>query len=153
MTDMAKGQEELIERLGLEPHPEGGFFREMWRSSQVLTAEALPPQYGGWRNAGTSILYLLPSGQQSAWHRVRSDELWLFQGGDPLELAMCIDREESETSVIIGPEEGHLYQSAVPGGWWQMARPVEGKSGYSLVACVVVPGFDFRDFEFESEAT
>lgn len=148
MTNKSQSQEELIRRLRLEPHPEGGFYREIWRSSQVLSSEALPPDYGGWRSAGTSIVYLLPWGKSSRWHRVRSDELWLYQGGDPLELTMCIDREESQNIVELGFEEGQELQSLVPGGWWQTAKPVKGDVGYSLMACVVVPGFDFRDFEF-----
>jgi uncharacterized protein len=147
MTNHNHSQEELIRRLGLEPHPEGGFFRELWRSPLVLSAEALPPDYGGWRTAGTSIIYLLPRDQISSWHRVRSDELWIHQAGDPLELTMCIEREESQNIVHLGLAEGQLPQAAVPGGWWQTARSLEGPAGYSLVACVVVPGFDFRDFE------
>lgn len=140
-----------VERLGLEPHPEGGYFRETWRSELVLPGEVLTPSHGGERNAGTSILYLLPSGERSARHRVASDELWLFQAGDPLDLRIEDPDSGQERRVRLGLGEGQQLQALVPAGWWQSAGGVDGEAGYTLVGCVVVPGFDFADFEMADE--
>jgi len=131
----------LIETLRLEPHPEGGCFRETWRSERLLRLD----DYDGPRNAGTAILFLLPGGARSRWHRVRSDELWLWQKGDPLELT--IGRDQGGQTVVLGRDR---FQAVVPGGEWQTARPRPGEHGYSLVSCVVVPGFDFADFEISN---
>lgn len=135
---------DVVEKLELEPHPEGGFFREMYRSELTLPADALP-NHDGPRSAGTSILYLLPHGEESAWHRVASDELWLYQGGEPMRLEMRPDQQTPPTEHIVGID-GEL-QVLVPAGWWQAATPADGELDYALVACVVVPGFDFADFE------
>lgn len=136
--------QQLVANLRLEPHPEGGYYRETWRSPLTLPRDVLPNGYGGDRAAGTLILYLLPSGSRSRLHRVRSDELWLFHGGDPLQLTVRSDRQHPITH-ILGPED--LYQVLVPAGYWQEAEPLVGPAGYSLVGCVVVPGFEFSDFE------
>jgi uncharacterized protein len=103
--------QQLIQALDLQAHPEGGFYRETWRSILSIPQSALPQEYDSARSAGTAILFLLPTGHSSRWHRVKSAELWFHQSGDPLELNIA------------------------------------GTAGYSLVACVVVPGFDFADFE------
>jgi hypothetical protein len=135
--------EELVDSLRLEPHPEGGFYREMYRADLTLPADALP-DHDGPRSAGTSILYLLPHGDVSTWHRVASDELWLWQGGDAMALTMR-ENDGDETTHIVGPS-GQL-QALVPAHWWQTATPEPGAHGFSIVGCVVVPGFDFADFE------
>lgn len=141
MTDQRQQSvEELVSSLRLLPHPEGGYFRETWRSDRVLELA----DYPGPRNAGTSILFLLPAGVRSAWHRVTSDELWLWQGGDPLELTIRETEESDEQLIVLGVDR---FQALVPGGWWQTATPMSGSAGYSLCGCVVVPGFDFADFE------
>lgn len=136
--------QDLIAGLRLNPHPEGGYYRETWRSPLTLPEDVLPNGYGGDRSAGTLILYLLPTGSRSRQHRVRSDELWLFHGGDPLQLTIHSERHPPNT-YILG-QEG-CYQVSVPAGYWQEAEPLVGSAGYSLVGCVVVPGFDFADFE------
>jgi uncharacterized protein len=136
---------QLIENLQLQPHPEGGFFRETWRSQLTISQDQLPPEYNGGRQAGTSILFLLPTGHYSRWHKVRSDELWLHQAGDPLELE--ISRAIDEKSEIYHLGRDNCFQAIVLGGYWQKAKPLAGSSGYALVGCVVVPGFDFADFE------
>ncbi len=122
---------------GLAPHPEGGFFRETYRSELAV----IPPGWSERRSLATSILYLLPAGQRSALHRVRGDELWLWQGGGAM--ALTIDG----TGHLVGPDRdhGHELQCLVPAGAWQTATPAN--DAWSLVACVVVPGFDFADFE------
>ncbi len=138
----------LIDRLQLQPHPEGGFYRETWRSNLCLPQSILPASYSGDRSAGTSILFLLPTGHFSRWHRVRSAELWFHQSGDPLELLIAETLDEGSQLIQLGRD--YTFQAVVPPNYWQRATPVPGTAGYALVACVVVPGFDFADFELVS---
>jgi uncharacterized protein len=137
--------QQLIETLNLQAHPEGGFYRETWRSELTLPQSILPANYGGDRAAGTAILFLLPTGHSSRWHRVKSAELWFHQSGDPLELGLAQDLAGAETTIHLGRD--YCFQAVVPPHWWQKAQPAVGPAGYALVACVVVPGFDFADFE------
>lgn len=137
----------LAERLDLEPHPEGGWFRETWRSPVTVT----PPGYPGQRASATAIYFVLGAGEESRWHLVRSAELWLWHAGGPLALRLGGDgpRPAGEVDegdeVVLGPvESGYLPQALVPGGTWQAARPVTDTD--VLVTCVVSPGFDFADF-------
>jgi predicted cupin superfamily sugar epimerase len=132
-------------QLNLVPHPEGGWFCETWRSDLSIAQSALPTDYNGSRNAGTAILFLLMPGQQSAWHTVRSAELWFFHRGGPLVLEIGIERH-SATTHLLGSniEDGERPQLVVPPGHWQRARPNGDQP--CLVSCVVVPGFDFADF-------
>jgi uncharacterized protein len=136
---------QLIETLQLQPHPEGGFYRETWRSDLSLPQSVLPAGYIGDRSAGTAILFLLPTGHCSRWHQVRSAELWFHQAGDPLELSMTEQLEAESQPLQLG--QGSCFQAVVPPNYWQKAQPLAGKNGYALVGCVVVPGFDFADFE------
>jgi predicted cupin superfamily sugar epimerase len=143
--------------LGLQPHPEGGFFAETWRSPVRLPAAALPPGYDGERNLATSILYLLLPGQHSAWHLVRSAELWLHQRGGPLMLSLGGDdpvapatgADVREQLLGTEPQAGQSPQLLVPPGHWQSARPATDEA--VLVGCVVVPGFDVADFRMHDE--
>lgn len=139
----------LIARLGLQPHPEGGFFVESFRSPLEQT---LPD--GRVRAASTAIYFLLPSGAFSAWHRVSSDEVWHFYDGDPLELT-SLNREGTLEKVTLGRDiaSGQRPQFVVPAGMWQAAKPQQGNSGYTLVGCTVAPGFDFTDFEMPDRAS
>lgn len=129
------------ESLDLKPHPEGGWYRETWRAPGVV---ATPH---GDRSPATSILFLLEPGQRSAWHRVRSGELWLWQGGGTLLLSLggTADKPVLERTVILGP--GGVLQHLVEPGEWQAATPEGGQA--VVTGCVVVPGFDFDDFELE----
>lgn len=136
---------QLIDTLQLQPHPEGGFYLETWRSDLSLPQSALPAGYTGDRSAGTAILFLLPTGHFSQWHRVRSAELWFHQAGDPLELSIATTLEEKPQVIHLGQDA--CFQAVVPPNYWQKAQPVAGQAGYALLACVVVPGFDFADFE------
>lgn len=131
--------------LDLSPHPEGGWFRETWRSELTVGASALPPDYIGPRSAGTAILFLLMPGQQSAWHTVRSAELWLYHRGSPLLLDVGVE-QSSATTLLLGGDvtSGEQPQLLVPPGHWQRAKPRDDEP--TLVSCVVVPGFDFADF-------
>ena len=140
---------EWVRRLDLAPHPEGGLYRETWRSEMTLSASVLPSDYGGPRSAGTAILFVLLPGQKSAWHSVRSAELWLHHLGSPLVLEHGPD-PDSATRWVLGPdvEAGQHPQALVPAGHWSRARPDGAEP--SLVSCVVVPGFDFADFRLET---
>lgn len=139
--------EDIVKRLALSPHPEGGFYRETWRSP--LTLRDLP--HGAARQASTAIYFLLPAGTFSALHRVASDEVWHHYGGDPLDLHE-LDDAGKHTVVRLGLDLGHgqLPQHVVPGGRWQAAEPVGDR--YTLCGCTVAPGFDFVDFEMPSRA-
>jgi uncharacterized protein len=138
----------LITTLDLATHPEGGFYRETWRSSLSLP-QAILPDYPGDRAAGTAILFLLPTGHCSRWHRVRSAELWFHQGGDPLALDIAEVVVPAPSPLYLGRDD--CFQAVVPPGWWQRAEAMPGTAGYALVACVVVPGFDFDDCELITE--
>jgi predicted cupin superfamily sugar epimerase len=129
----------LIEQLGLAAHPEGGWYRETWRGA---------PGPDG-RASGTAILFLLKAGEASHWHTVDAAELWLWQAGDPLELRLAASEDGPVRSVILGSDitGGQALQGLVATGEWQAARALdEARVGYSLVSCVVVPGFDFAGF-------
>jgi predicted cupin superfamily sugar epimerase len=134
----------LAEQLDLTPHPEGGWYRETWQSPVSLRPEG----YGGQRSAATAIYFLLPPGERSRWHVVRSDELWLWHGGGPLilQLGGAAGEPAAERAVVLGADlsAGQQPQAVVPGGVWQRAAPA-GEAP-ALVSCVVVPGFDFADF-------
>ncbi|HVX42660.1 MAG TPA: cupin domain-containing protein [Mycobacteriales bacterium] len=134
----------LAAQLDLHPHPEGGWFRETWRAP----AEFTPEGYPGARASATGIYFLLGSGETSAWHRVRSDELWLWHRGGSLLLSLGGDGETPTESapIRLGPDvaAGEQPQALVPAGYWQAARPAAAQE--VLVSCVVSPGFDFADF-------
>ncbi len=135
----------LVRSLGLKPHPEGGFYRETWRSAGSIPGSGLPARYRGSRSYATAILFLLPAGSVSRWHRVASDELWCWQGGGPVDLAE-LDGRGMIRRVRIGSGHGAVLQHVVPAGRWFAARPARGSS-HALVGCVVAPGFSFADFE------
>jgi uncharacterized protein len=138
---MMSRAEALIARLGLTPHPEGGYFREVYRSER----EVDPLDGRGRRSAVTTILFLLVAGQVSAWHRVRSDEVWHFYEGDPLLLSWSASADGERTAHTLGPVgDGQSPVAVVPADCWQTARPL---GDYALVGCTVGPGFDYEDFE------
>lgn len=116
---------ELVEKLGLSPHPEGGFYKETYRSAH-----------------STAILYLLQEGEKSNLHRIKSDEVWHWHRGGVLELTQISPEGKAET-VLVGPDKP---QHVVPAGWWFGGRPAKG-AGYVLCGCTVAPPFDFKDFE------
>ncbi|MFM9922287.1 cupin domain-containing protein [Variovorax sp. H27-G14] len=142
---------ELIDTLKLQPHPEGGWYSEVFRSSASVT----PDDGRAPRNALTSIYFLLEAGQCSRWHRVLSDEVWVYLEGVPLALWTCdAAMRTAPAHARLGPVDAHgtRPQHVVPAGHWQAARPVHGDisgdtSGeFTLVACMVGPGFVFADF-------
>jgi uncharacterized protein len=135
---------ELAEVLGLESHPEGGWYRETWRSG----VEIEPEGYGGPRASATAIYFLLAPGEESRWHRVRSAEVWLWHSGGPLTLQYG-DAPETAIAVTLGSDvvAGEQPQVVVPAGAWQAARPAGDQP--VLVSCIVSPGFDFADFTLQ----
>jgi predicted cupin superfamily sugar epimerase len=136
---------ELIGLLKLEPHPEGGYYREIWRSG----LETVPADGRGTRPALTLIYFLLPAGAVSRWHRVRSDEVWHFCEGAPLELFQLPLETWHLQRITLGPlHAGQFPVHCVPAGVWQAARSL---GSHTLVSCAVGPGFDFSDFELMPE--
>ena len=132
---------ELIETLGMAPHPEGGYFREVYRS-----ANGVAPLDGRERRpALTTIYFLLVSGAVSRWHRVASDEVWHYYEGDPLELWRADAGFHNVTRSLLGPvDRGTRPVDVVEADEWQAARST---GSYTLVGCTVGPGFDFADFQ------
>lgn len=137
---------DIIKRLQLQPHPEGGYFKETYRSQGIIPNDSLDQAYSGDRNFSTAIYFLLTSDSFSAFHKINQDEIWHFYDGSPIRLYM-ISPEGELSSQLIGSnlEQGELPQFVVPGGYWFSAEVVNSKS-YSLVGCTVSPGFSFEDF-------
>jgi predicted cupin superfamily sugar epimerase len=135
---------ELIETLGLTPHPEGGYFREIFRSRRMVRTDDGRSE----RWAATTIYYLLAEGDVSRLHRVASDELWHFYEGAPLELHVLNQQSSEHRALQLGPvcAEGAPVR-VVPAGAWQAARSL---GAYTLVGCTVAPGFEFSDFRLMS---
>lgn len=132
MSDAAR----LIETLGLQPHPEGGWYRETFRQ----------PAPDGGRGLATAILFLLDHGQRSHWHRVDAAELWLWHAGSPIALLIDDGMRGTRQEIRLGGDvlAGEMPQALVPPHGWQAA---EARDGWALVSCVVVPAFDFAGFE------
>ncbi len=131
-----------IERLGLQPHPEGGYFRQTYRSEESIPLEGLPERFTGPRAFSTAIYFLLEREQFSAFHRIRSDEMWHFYAGSALSLHVL--RPDGRCEHI--PLGSGQFQVVAPAGCW-FAAGVDGPGPYGLVGCTVAPGFDFADFE------
>ena len=146
---------DLIQKLELQPHPEGGHYREVYRSEQTVLRHADEQE----RLSLTTIYFLLATGELSRWHVVASDEVWHFYEGDDLELFIYDPVEQKLSITILGHvTNGHSRVAVVPAGHWQAARPVATSKtgtlqrlGYSLVGCTVGPGFEFADFRFVSD--
>lgn len=136
-----------IEKLGLEPHPEGGYFRQTYRADLVIAPEALPVGFSGARPVSTAIYFLLHGDNFSAFHRLRSDELWHFYAGGTLEVHV-IEEGGRYSEILLGndAEAGESFQVPVKAGCWFGSRVRDEKS-WALVGCTVAPGFDFADFE------
>lgn len=148
MSIMPIGERGVIELLGLKPlEPEGGFFREVHRSKLGIPSAFLPKTYAGRRSAGTAIYYLLTAKTYSAIHRLKSDEVYHFYLGDPVEINIFGQKGQVKR-ILLGNDlkKGMRPQAVVPRGCWQGARLVSG-GRYALMGTAVFPGFDFRDFE------
>ncbi|OAJ58474.1 hypothetical protein A6V36_06015 [Paraburkholderia ginsengiterrae] len=145
MPDSHAARDDLIRRFDLKPHPEGGFFRETYRSAERVHRDDGSAET---RSASTAIYYLLCDGAHSAWHRIRSDELWHFYAGEPLNVHVL---DESGTLVThkLGNALTHadaVFQAVVPAGLWFAAECADPAT-FALVGCTVAPGFEFSEFE------
>ncbi|MCH2152441.1 MAG: cupin domain-containing protein [Phycisphaerales bacterium] len=128
----------MIQHLELQPHPEGGYYRETFRSEALLNSD---------RAAATSILFLLPRGVRSRWHRVDAEELWIYQAGAELDIRIAAEDETCHTHRLGLGNEAHA-QLVVPANHWQDAC---SRGDWTLVACVVTPGFQFEGFQMAEE--
>lgn len=135
----------LIKALDLQPHPEGGYFRETYRSAETVQCGD-----GRQRSASTAIYYMLRASDFSAWHRIRSDELWHFHAGTPLDVHVLSGDGNLVTHRLGNPLEhqGAVFQAMVPASHWFAAERVpSGPPDFSLLGCTVAPGFEFSEFE------
>lgn len=141
-----KDPNSIIEQLGLSPHPEGGYFKETYRSEGTIPKSVLPSQYQGDRNYATSIYFLLTSGNFSAFHKILQDEQWHFYAGSPI-LVHMISPDGLYSKVKVGSDldKDEVPQFTVPGGFW-FASEVIAADHWALAGCTVSPGFDFFDF-------
>lgn len=144
---------ELVSKLNLQEHVEGGFYKETYRSSGLIRKESISEDFNGDRNYSTGIFFLLTSDTFSAFHRIKQDEMWHFYEGSPLTIHM-IDKNGKYTFQRIGLDldGGELPQFTVPKNTW-FASEVEDPNTYCLTGCTVSPGFDFEDFELAERKT
>jgi hypothetical protein len=136
-----------IKRLNLQPHPEGGYFKEIYRAEGIISQPSLPIRFNGGRPYSTSIYYLLECGDFSSLHRLNSDEQWFHIDGGALTIH-SIDPNGNYTKYHIGKnlDAGEMPYAIVPHGCW-FGGTVNGNNSFALVGCIVSPGFDFADFE------
>ncbi|GIW26213.1 cupin domain-containing protein [Meiothermus sp.] len=141
-----------IEHLGLEPHPEGGFYRQTYIASEAIAEPHLPHRYKGHRSFSTAIYFLLEYPDFSAFHRLKSDEIWHFYTGSSLSLWL-ISPLGKLSCINLGPDpsRGHGFQGVVPAGYW-FAANLDAPQTFALVGCTMAPGFDFADFELAQQA-
>ena len=137
-----------IDKLNLVSHPEGGYFKEVYRSDESLKAASLPSRFLGDRSFSTAIYFLLEKGQKSAFHRIKSDELWHFYDGDPV-IIYIIDKKGNLSTLKLGLNLDTAYspQIVIPANCWFAA---ETEGNFTLSGCTVSPGFNFDDFELAS---
>ena len=138
---------DIVKKLGLMPHPEGGFYRETYRSGNSIPQGALPKVFSGDRAYSTAIYFLIPKEGKSSFHRIKSDEAWHFYLGGPMTIVELHPNGEIE-KIVLGSNISHeeRLQYVVPAGVWFGAYTNPG-TDYSVVGCTVAPGFDFSDFE------
>lgn len=139
---------EIIKRLELKPHPEGGFYREIYRSEEKIDKNSLPGRYKGDRSFSTSIYYMLIGEQISVFHKLKSDESWHFYSGSPLFIHI-LDSKSGYKKIKLGNNiiTGETPQFIISKETF-FAAEVEDKKSYTLIGCTVSPGFEFADFEF-----
>jgi hypothetical protein len=136
-----------IKNLRLLKHPEGGWFKEVYRSGELVEEQALPQRFTSERNFSTSIYYLLETMNKSHFHRIKSDELWHFYtGNSAIEILLIVNGKIKKLKLGPNFEKGELFQVAVPKNTWFAAHLINAE-GYALVGCTVSPGFSFEDFE------
>lgn len=140
-----------VKHLQLQPHPEGGFFKETYRAESI-SVDALPKRFSGEKSFSTAIFYLLQQGDRSVFHRIKSDECWHFYAGETL-LIHVIEKNGNYNCIKLGADlaVGETFQFVVPATAWFAAEPA-AESSFSLAGCTVSPGFDFADFEIADKA-
>ncbi len=140
----------IVQTLELKPHPEGGYYKETYRSEGVISKDCLPQVFQDQRHYCTGIYYLLKSDDFSAFHKINQDEMWHFYMGDALELTM-ISEDGVLSTVMIGNDllNGQVPQFVVPKNYWFAAK-ISKPNSFSFLGCTVAPGFDFRDFTLAS---
>lgn len=138
--------QQIIEKFNLTEHPEGGYFKETYRSNEIIENKHLPSEFIGDRNYSTSIYFLLTSDKFSAFHKINQDEIWHFYIGTTLKLHMISPKGEY-SYILIGNNiaNNEIPQFVVPAQYW-FAAEVETKNSYAFTGCTVAPGFDFNDF-------
>jgi len=137
----------FADKYAMQPHPEGGWYKETYRADEQVEAAHLPARFRGSRSFSTAIYFMLEGHHFSAFHRIKSDEVWHFYEGGPLHVYVI--NEQGNLQIIkLGrnPDEGEVFQGVVMAGCWFASRPCSG-TAFSLVGCTVAPGFDFTDFE------
>jgi len=139
--------QQLIGQFSLQPHPEGGWYKQTYQSPERMAAGSLPERFGGDRPFSTAIYFLLEQGNFSAFHRIKSDEAWHFYAGGELRVYVILP-DDSLQIISLGnePGSGQSFQYVVPANCWFASRPAPG-TAFSFVGCTVAPGFDFEDFE------
>jgi predicted cupin superfamily sugar epimerase len=146
-NEMISSAKYWIEKLNLEKHPEGGWFKEIYRSEEVIPKEALPEYFSGSRILSTSIYYLLEGDDFSAFHRIKSDEIWHYYAGNSAIEILSIEKGNLKKQLLGNqPEKNQVLQFVVPKNTWFAAKLTSSK-GFALVGCTVSPGFHFDDFE------
>ena len=138
---------DIVKKLDLQPHPEGGYYKETYRSEDIIRDTILGNEFNGSRNLCTGIYYLLESDDFSALHKINQDEMWHFYLGEAIELTMISDAGElSMVTIGNNVSNGEVLQFVVPKRYWFGARLLKANS-FALVGCTVSPGFDFNDFK------
>lgn len=144
--------QEIIEKLKLSPHPEGGYYREVYRSESQVVHPSIDDESANIRSACTSIYFLLEEGDFSAFHRVRSDEVWNLYAGGPIELHLISQHGECNRHLLgLDIGAGFSPQLTIPAHCWQAARPAP-RVPWVLCGCTVAPGFDFADFSMPTRS-
>lgn len=139
--------DQLIKQFNLKAHPEGGWYRQTYKSKESVSAKALPERFGDERAFSTAIYFLLEKGNFSAFHKIKSDECWHFYAGDPLLIYVIKQNGELEIASLGNDfKNNQVFQYIVPANCWFASRPAPGSS-YCFVGCTVSPGFEFEDFE------
>lgn len=137
----------LVKELNLIPHPEGGYYKETYRSSLKISSSCLPESFSGDRNIATGIYFLIEKGNFSALHKIKSDETWHFYFGEALDVIEINEEGVLKiTSIGSNIPQGEIFQYTVKANTWFGSR-VKENGNMSLVGCTVYPGFDFNDFE------
>jgi predicted cupin superfamily sugar epimerase len=149
--DTSMNAKDYVGKLKLQPHPEGGYYRRTYESDEQLTVAALPDRFTGDRFISTAIYFLLEGADYSAFHRIKSDEVWHFYAGAGLHIYVIYPDGRGE-QLLLGDDlhNGYQFQQVVKAGCWFASKPAKIES-FSLVGCTVAPGFDFADFEMAAQ--